>query len=515
MPWHKKLNPASTPGEYAMSNERIRMPSLLSKVCSADEAAMLIKDGMVVGISGFTKFGDARAVPRALLGRAKNGDKVRICLMTGASLGSDIDEDLGDAGIIARRLPYQGSAKLRGHINGGEVLYMDQHLSQTGEYIRCGHMPKPDIAIIDATYIDENGGIICTTSVGNNAVYAQMADKIIVEINETHPLEMHGLHDIYVPESRPGRKPIPLVHPGDKIGTPFIPVDPAKIAAIVVHRMGDSPVNLTNADGETSAIAGHLIEFFNHEVKKGRMTNSLLPLQSGVGGVANAVLKGFESGPFRGLSMFTEVAQDTVIDLLLDTDKMDVVSTSALSLSQPYLDRVHREAKRLQGKLVLRPQEISNNPELIRRLGVIACNTALEFDIYGNVNSTHVLGTKMMNGIGGSGDFARNACYTVFVTKSYAKGGLLSSVVPMVAHHDHTEHDVDILITEQGLADLRGLAPRERAKVIIENTAHPKYKELLSDYAKEAAAKGGQTPHILSRAFSFHERFEATGSMLP
>jgi len=498
-----------------MSNERIRMQSLRSKVCSADEAAMLIRDGMSVGLSGFTKFGDARAVPRALASRAQNGDKFSITLMTGASLGSNIDEDLSDMGITVRRLPYQGSPVLRGHINAGRVMYTDQHLSHTSEYIRAGHIPKPDIAIIDATFIDENGGIVCTTSVGNNAAFALTADKIIVEINETHPVEMFGLHDIYVPEMRPGRNPIPLVNPGDKIGTPAIQVDPSKIAAIVIHQMGDTPVNLTDADDETRAIAGHLIEFFKHEVKKGRMGNNLLPLQSGVGAVANAVLKGFETGPFSGLTMFTEVAQDTVIDLLLDTDKMSVVSTSALSLSQSYLDRVHRDVNKLQGKLVLRPQEISNHPELIRRLGVIATNTALEFDIYGNVNSTHVLGTKMMNGIGGSGDFARNACYTVFVTKSYAKGGALSSVVPMVTHHDHTEHDVDILITEQGLADLRNLAPRERAKVIIENTVHPNFKEILSDYYKAACAKGGHTPHILSEAFALHERFAATGSMLP
>ena len=495
-----------------MQHERIRMQSLQSKICSADDAALLIKDGMVVGISGFTQFGDARAVPRALVRRAERGDKVSITLMTGASLGSRIDDDLGDAGIIARRLPYQGSATLRGHINNGRTMYLDQHLSHTGEYIRCGHMPKPDVAIIDATYIDENGGIICTSSVGNNSVWAQNADKIIVEINETHPMEMAGLHDIYTPSSRPGRQPIPLINAGDKIGTPYIPIDPSKIAAIVIHQMGDSPVSLANADDETNTIASLLIEFLKHEVKKGRMTNSLLPLQSGVGAVANAVFRGFADSPFHNISMFTEVAQDAVFDLL-ESGKMSVVSTTALSVTQPYM-RIFDDVKKLHGKVVLRPQEISNNPELIRRLGLIACNTALEFDLYGNVNSTHVAGTKMMNGIGGSGDFARNACYTIFVTKSYAKGGKLSSVVPMVTHHDHTEHDVDILITERGVADLRGLAPRERPRVIIENTAHPDYKEILLDYAKEATAKGGHTPHVLARAFALHQKFEETGSML-
>ena len=150
----------------------------------------------------------------------------------------------------------------------------------------------------------------------------------------------------------------------------------------------------------------------------------------------------------------------------------------------------------------------------MRRLGIIGINTALEFDIYGNVNSTHVCGTKMMNGIGGSGDFARNAHLAIFVTKSIAKGGDISSVVPFASHIDHSEHDVDILVTEQGLADLRGLAPRERARAVINNCAHPMYRDALNDYFDRACEKGGQTPHILREALSWHVNFEETGHML-
>ena len=72
-------------------------------------------------------------------------------------------------------------------------------------------------------------------------------------------------------------------------------------------------------------------------------------------------------------------------------------------------------------KIILRPQEISNNPGIARRIGVIAMNTAIEFDIFGNVNSTHIMGSKMMNGVGGSGDFARSAYLTIFCTNSVAK----------------------------------------------------------------------------------------------
>lgn len=164
--------------------------------------------------------------------------------------------------------------------------------------------------------------------------------------------------------------------------------------------------------------------------------------------------------------------------------------------------------------MVLRPQNISNAPGLIRRLGVIAINTAIEFDIYGNVNSTHVGGTHIMNGIGGSGDFARNAYLSIFVTQAASKGNTRSHVLPMVSHVDHNEHDVDILITEQGLADLRGLAPRERAELIIENCTHPEYKDELRSYFERACAeRKGQTPHILEEAFSWHTRLRETGTM--
>jgi succinyl-CoA:acetate CoA-transferase len=168
-----------------------------------------------------------------------------------------------------------------------------------------------------------------------------------------------------------------------------------------------------------------------------------------------------------------------------------------------------------KSRLILRPQEVSNHPEVIRRLGIIGINTALEFDIYGNVNSTHVGGTHMMNGIGGSGDFARNAYMSIFVTKSVAKGGAISSVVPMVSHVDHTEHDVDILVTEAGLADLRGLAPRERAAVIIANCVHPSYRDALTDYYQRAAARGGHTPHLIEEALSWHNALRERGTMLP
>jgi succinyl-CoA:acetate CoA-transferase len=356
--------------------------------------------------------------------------------------------------------------------------------------------------------------VIPTTSVGNSASFAILADKVIVEINLSQSPELEGLHDIFIPGKRPARDPVPVVSVRDRVGSTSIPIPPEKIVAIVITEKQDSCSTILPADAETAAIAQHLVGFFEREVRAGRLTESLLPLQAGIGTIANAVMTGFIDSPFSGLTMYSEVLQDSTFDLF-DAGKMDFASGSSITLSPARSGDVFGNLGRYKDRLVLRPQEISNHPEVIRRLGVIALNTALEADIYGNVNSTHVQGTHMMNGIGGSGDFARNAYLSIFATKSVAKGGRISSIVPMVPHVDHTEHDVDIIVTEVGLADLRGLAPRERAEVIIGNCVADPYRGMLRDYVAEAAKGAGQTPHVLEKAFSWHVRYRETGSMLP
>ena len=496
-----------------MYRDRIGLTSLWGKVVGPEEAAMHIKDGMVVGMSGFTRAGDAKVVPMALAERASE-EKLKITLMTGASLGSDIDKTLAQAGCLSRRIPFQADPTLRASINRGEVMFVDQHLSETVEMLRSRQMAPIDVAVIEAVAITPEGGIVPTTSIGNSASFAILAEKIIVEINLHQSLDLIGLHDVYIPTRRPHREPIPLTTPSDRIGLPYIPVDPSKIVAIVITEKMDSSSTIVPPDADTSAIAGHLVEFFRHEVKKGRIGTSLLPLQAGIGSIANAVLNGFVDSPFHDLTMYSEVLQDSTFELF-DADKLAFASGSSMTLSGPKGKEVFADINRYKDRLVLRPQEISNHPEVIRRLGIIAINTALEADIYGNVNSTHVNGTMMMNGIGGSGDFARNAYLSVFVTKSVAKGGRISSIVPMVTHVDHCEHDVDILVTECGLADLRALAPRERARLVIDNCVHADYQDMARDYMRDALARGGHTPHLMEQAFSWHLAYQRDGSMRP
>ena len=493
--------------------ERILYKPFQDKIISADKAALLIENNCVVGASGFTKAGDSKSVLPAFAKRAATED-VAITLITGASLGYTTDADLAENNALLRRMPFMADPSLRKSINSYQLKYIDQHLSETVEQLICGHIAPVDIAIIEASLIDENGNIIPTTSIGNSAFFAAQAKKIIIEINTKVPVNIQGIHDCSVPNSYPDRDVINIHTPMDRIGEPFIKIDPTKVIGVVYTDITDQPAIVAAPDVKTMAISKHLLNFFENEVAKGKLTYSLLPLQAGIGKVANAVLMGFKNSKFKNLTMYSEVLQDSTFELI-DSGNLDFASGSSITVSESCYDKLLANFNDYKNKLILRAQNVSNAPEVVRRLGVIGINTAIEFDIYGNVNSTHISGSKMMNGIGGSGDFARNAYLSIFVCQAVSKENTISHVVPMVTHHDHTEHDVDILVTDQGLADLRGLAPRERAEVIIENCVHPDFKEEIRDYFNRACEQtGGQTPHILEEAFKFHNRLKQTGSML-
>ena len=494
-------------------SDRVRNKDLQAKIVSAEEVAAYIKPGMSIGMSGFTASSYPKAIPLALAERMKK-EPFKIDLWTGASTGPELDDTLAAVHGIAKRLPYQTDAILRGEINDGSVDYLDLHLSESAQLGRVGYLGKLDLAIVEAVAITEEGNIIPSTSLGNAASYVQQADIVIVEVNTTQPLELEGMHDVYVPLDPPHRLPIPIVKADDRVGTPFIPCTPDKIKFIVPCDIKDHTRDLAPIDENSKKMSQFTLEFLNAEIKAGRMPKNLLPLQSGVGNVANAVMAGFVDSDLEDLTVYTEVIQDGMLDLI-DAGKLNFASGTAFSPSPAGMERFYKDVAKYKKYLLLRPQEISNSPEVVHRLGVIAMNTALEVDIYGNVNSTHVTGTKMMNGIGGSGDFARNAFLTIFYTPSIAKNGAISSIVPMCSHIDHTEHDVDVIITEQGIADLRGLAPKKRALEIINNCVHPDYKPVLLDYYNRAveATKHAHTPHIIKEALSFHEKFIETKSM--
>lgn len=501
------------------ASPRIQCAALRGKIMSAEEAAALIPSGVNVGMSGFTGAGYPKMVPSALAKRIMDaniyGKKFKIGVWTGASTAPDLDGALAMVDGVEMRLPYQSDPTCRKRINAGEMEYLDIHLSHVAQFVWFGFLGKLDVAVVEVTGILEDGRLIPSSSVGNNKTWLDQADKIILEVNSWQNPDLEGMHDIYYGTSLPpNRQPIPLVRSDDRIGEPYLRCDPTKVIAVVETHSPDRNSAFSAPDENSRKIAGHILEFLEHEVKMGRLPANLLPLQSGVGNIANAVMAGLNQGPFDNLTAYTEVLQDGMLEML-KSGKLTCASATAFSLSSGALAELNADLAAFRDKIILRPQEISNHPEVIRRLGVISMNGMIEADIYGNVNSTHVMGTRIMNGIGGSGDFARNAYLSIFMTPSQAKNGEISCIVPMASHVDHTEHDVQILVTEQGLADLRGLSPKQRARVIIENCAHPHFKPGLMDYYKRALehSPGKQTPHLLEEAFNWHLNFLRGGRM--
>ncbi len=500
---------------------RVLNKKLRKKLTTAAEAAALIRPGANVGMSGFTGAGYPKQVPAALASEIRaaheRGEDFQIGLFTGASTAPELDGVLAEVDGISFRTPYQSDPIMRRKINEGISEYADIHLSHLAPMIWAGSMGKLHTAVVEVTAIREDGLLVPSSSVGNNKTFLDRAEQIILEVNSWQSAELEGMHDIYYgARLPPERQPVMLTHTGDRIGQRNYRVDLDKVVAVIETDAADRNTPFKPADDDSKKMAGFYLEFLTHEVKRGRLPKDLLPLQSGVGNVANAVLAGLLEGPFDYLTSYTEVIQDGMVDLI-DSGKMTVASATAFSLSPEYAERMNAEARRYRDKIVLRPQEISNHPEMIRRLGIIACNGMIEADIYGNVNSTHIMGSRMQNGIGGSADFTRNAFISAFVTPSTAKGGAISCIVPMVSHHDHTEHDVQVLITEQGLADLRGKSPKQRARLIIEKCAHPMYRPMLREYFEHAqkVCNGLHTPHDLRRSLSWHQRFLETGTMQP
>ncbi|WP_199590018.1 acetyl-CoA hydrolase/transferase family protein [Bremerella cremea] len=502
-------------------HQRIQCSALKSKVMSAEAAAELIKPGSTIGMSGFTGSGYPKLVPQALAARIEQaraaGNPFRVKIWTGASTGPELDGALASADGIEFRLPFNSDPIARDKINRGEMDYLDMHLGQVAPMAWQGFLGKINTALIEVSGIRPDGSLIPSSSVGNNKTWLDLADQVILEVNHWQNADLEGMHDIYYGTALPpNRVPIPLVRPDDRIGQPYFRCDPDKIVAIVETDSPDRNLPYSPSDDKSFAIAGHLIEFLKHEVHQGRLPQSLLPIQSGVGNVTNAVLTGLLEGPFENMTAYSEVIQDRMLDLLT-AGKLRVASACGFSLSTEAAAYFNDHVRDFHDKIILRPQEMSNHPELIRRLGCIAMNGMIEADIYGAVNSTQMMGSKMQNGIGGSGDFARNAYLSIFMCPSTTKGGKISRIVPMASHVDHIMQDVQVIVTEQGLADLRGLSPKQRAEVIINNCAHPNYRPALLDYYRRAKTKsyGLHTPCLLDESLSWHQRFIETGSMLP
>jgi propionyl-CoA:succinyl-CoA transferase len=484
-------------------------------IFTAEEAAHLIEDGSTVAFSGFTPAGSAKVIPVALARKANGehaaGRPFAIGVLTGASTGPSLDGALAEAQAIRFRTPYQANGTLRKQINAGQVRFVDMHLSVVPQTVRYGFLGPIHWAVVEACDLTPGGGVLLTNSVGASNTFLRMADRILIELNARHPAGLLGIHDLFEPKDPPARQEIPIYRVNDRVGSPLCIVDPRKIVGVVLTDGEDENEGFGDPTPVTDQIGQNVADFLAGEMKAGRIPPHFLPLQSGVGNIANSVLFALAmSKEIPNFEMYTEVVQDSVVPLL-ESGRCTFASTCALTLSPKVMRSFTANLDFFKTRVLLRPQEISNHPEIVRRLGIVSMNTAIEVDLGGNVNSTHMMGKTIMNGIGGSGDFTRNAYLSIFSCPSTAKGGKVSTIVPLAAHMDHSEHDVQVVVTEHGIADLRGKDPHERAELMIHRCAHPDYREQLRDYLR--LIKGGHEPLSLSLGLAMHRQFLRHGDM--
>ncbi|WP_145573229.1 succinate CoA transferase [Yersinia mollaretii] len=485
-------------------------------IMSADEAAECIEHGNMVVFSGFTPAGAPKVLPAAIARRAmahhQQQKEFQIRLLTGASISAQADDELAAADALSWRAPYQTASLLREKINQGKVSFVDLHLSEVAQMVNYGFFGDLDVAVIEASAVTAEGKVYLTSDIGNAPIFLHKAKKIIIELNHYHSPRGAEFADIITLGAPPRRNTLPIFHTLDKVGQSYVQVDPSKIVGIVETELPDASNSLDRANPLCEQIADNVVNFLLNELRLGRIPPEFLPLQSGVGNINNAVMKRLgENRHIPPFMMYSEVLQESVVQLL-ECEKVMGVSASSLTISPASLKKIYDNMDFFSSRIVLRPQEISNHPEIIRRLGVIALNVGLEFDIYGHANSTHVAGTELLNGIGGSADFERNAYLSIFMAPSVVKGGKVSTIVPMCTHVDHSEHSVKVIVTEQGVADLRGLSPLQRAAAIIDNCAHPMYRDYLHQYL--AQSKGGHLHHNLTQAFQLHQNLFEFGAML-
>lgn len=490
------------------------------KRITAAEAASLVKDGQTIGLSGFTPAGVPKSIPAeiAKLAEAEHeaGRPYKINIFTGASTGQSCDGALANAQAIRFRTPYTTNADFRKHVNNNELSYSDLNLSNMASQIRQGYLGQVDWAIIEACEVERVGDkarIYPTAAGGISPTVCRLAQQgILIELNAFHSKSCMGIHDVYEIEEHPYRTPIMITKAIDRIGKPYIEVDAGRIIGIVECNIPDEARAFKEADPITTQIGQNVADFLLANLRSGKIPPTFLNLQSGVGSGANAVLGALgKCSEVPNFNIYTEVLQDAPVQLMRE-GRVLTASACSLTVTNACLQGIYNDIDFFRDKLVLRPSEISNCPEVIARIGVCSLNTAIEVDIYGHVNSTKICGTKMMNGIGGSADFTNNAYLSIFTCGSTTKGGAISSIVPFCSHVDHTSHFVDAVITEYGVADLRGKCSMEKAEELI-RVAHPDYQPLLRDYLKHAAKYKGHTHHCLSAAFAMHDTFQRKGDM--
>jgi len=481
-----------------MESERIRSKAFRARVMGPDEAVeRFVPDRGSIAFSCMGGSSLAKEIPEALARSADAGRHYELTLLTGGATTNRFERSIARLGV-RRRFPYLSEMARKG-VNEGSVEFFDCRIGEYPDLVRQGRLTdgKPvDVAVVEATSIDEKGRIIPSLSVDALPAFVDASRKVIVELNERQP-DLTGLHDIY--RVRPG-VPIPIGGVLDRVGAPYVAVPASKIAAIVPTDRDEEPSAAYSAPGPTDRRIAEAVAAFLEGELKSEAWEGRFALQLGAGPLAAAVM---DVLPFRGADVWTEGIPARWAEVLGERVRgISTTSMYALPGDGQLFDGFAGRLDDLLEHVVLRPYEVTNSLEVIARMNVAAVQQAIEVDLFGGANTSHI-GRDAYNGVGGSPDFTRAARLVVVAMASTAAGGRYSRIVPLLSSSDIPRQDVDVLVTEQGHADLRGLSPRERAETIIDRCSHPSFREGLWAYYRAAKEAGGHLPFSLEAAARF------------
>ena len=490
---------------------RIKDVDLLDKVMDAEDAVKkFVAGSKAIAISGMTGTGYPKVVPRAMSEYVeRTGEKFDVVVYGAGTVGVDLEEHLSRIGI-RRRFPIGASAEVtRKLVNSREFEAYDMWLTEYSRWLRDDVLTRRfsgiDIAIVEATGVTEEG-LVLGTSVDAIPVFIEKARGVIVELSLVKPY-MLGLHDIYVPKIN---EVIPVRSVLDRIGDRVVKIPKSKVMAVVPSTIDDQRGAYSPGGDIDRRVVENIVDFLSKEANEDpNLRTDYVTLQPAAGPIASLLADRIHEIGFS-LSIWGEIASVRWLKTL--SGNVKAISGSAI-YTLPGDERLREEfyenIDEFKDRVVLRPQAISNSPEIISRFYHINVQQAIEVDVYGQVNITYI-GDRFIVGVGGSGDHAKASYITIVALPSITGSGL-PRVVPLVYHVDLVDHDVDIIVTDQGWADLRGLSPLEKARAIIEECAHPSYKDILWDYLETVVKKTGHRPVDLRKAVEFREKLFASG----
>jgi|OSPMetMinimDraft_2_1075162.scaffolds.fasta_scaffold00468_5 acyl-CoA hydrolase len=481
--------------------ERIRDKDLEGKIVDPMEAVNFIPKRGVLAFAGMAGTAYPKVIPRALAERVKNDKEFGYVILNGGSVGEDFDEAISKVNIMRRYPLGSSSERLRKEVNSRSFEVSDLWLFEFSRWIRFNvfkrRIGEIDVAVIEATAITEGGEVIPSLSLDSAPSFVESAKKVIIEVSLKKP-ELSGIHDVY--PFKVGDL-IPIRGVLDRIGEKGLKIPKGKIAAIVLSNYDDSEkIHYSKGEEIDLKVAENIISFLSGEIKEDEnLRGGRFTLQPGAGPIASLMSRRISELEVE-LGIWGEVASTSWLPTL--SENVRGISSAVLYTlpgERKYREVLYNEFEEFKKKVVIRPYEIANNPQVILRFNHVVIQQAIEVDLFGNANITHI-GDNLYGGVGGSGDHTRPSYLTIIALPSITSSGI-SRIVPITTHVSLPGHDVDIVITEQGWADLRLLSPTERAKEIIDKCSHPKHKDWLWDYYSSIIKQRGHSPINIEKAF--------------